>query len=173
MNNPTHMRQRRMEYGPLVGYLLLVGGCITCGWLLNSVIRALPTQDWPTTNGLIYEADMALTTIHPFNRQRGFFHTAIDYQYRVDGKAYRGNQVYLYDIPYLSQQAADSRLNRFTAGSVHPVAYDPKDPGNSVLLTGSPAITWNLLVPSGFFLLMGLGLSGILTRRAKSANRDD
>jgi hypothetical protein len=64
------------------------------------------------------------------------FHSGvtIEYAYTVNGKEYRGSR-YRYDDEYSGSSGADV-VREYRKWTEHPVYYDPRNPANSVLVTG-------------------------------------
>jgi hypothetical protein len=159
--------RRKIDYRKLVGYLLLTVGGVFGGWLLLLMTQDLATLKWSATNGIIYRAELVYTTSHPFDKNTEFFHTNIEYRYQVDNQSYLGERVYRRDIPYLSRQEGEARLAQFTPGSLRPVAYNPSDPSEAVLVTGVSRTLWLLLAPAVLFFAIGLSLSGLLRKHPR------
>ncbi|MFT6435527.1 MAG: hypothetical protein ACJAVI_003582 [Candidatus Azotimanducaceae bacterium] len=153
------MQRRKIDYKKLVGYLLLVAGITFTAWLGRSVIIGVQTQDWPSSSGLIYQAEVSYTTSHPSDKRKKFYQSHFEYRYRIEKKAYSGTRIYLTDLPYLSEQDAQILIEKYPTGTLVKVYYDASDPSRAVLQTGNPPTLWLLLGTSLLFTALGFRLA--------------
>jgi len=165
------MRKRKVDYRKVIGFLLITGGGIVTIWLGLNLYLGMTTLNWPTTQGVVYAAELSYTTSHPFDKSAAFYHTIVAFRYQVDGTTYTGNLVYLKDIPYLSIDEAKQRLAMFSPASLHRVAYNPDAPATAVLIAGVAPTLWRLLAPAILFLGIGISLSGSLGRSRQRSHR--
>jgi hypothetical protein len=153
------MKRRKIDYKKLVGYLLLVAGITFTAWLGRSVINGVQTQDWPSSSGLIYQAEVSYTTSHPSDKSQKFYQSHLEYRYRIEKRAYSGTRIYLTDLPYLSEQDAQMLIKKYPTGTLVKVYYDVADPSQAVLQTGNPPNLWLLLGTSLLFTALGFRLA--------------
>jgi len=165
------MRHRKVDYRKVIGFLLITGGGLVTSWLGLNLYQGMATQNWPTTQGMIYSAKLGYTTSHPFDKDAAFYHTIVSYRYQVDGATYTGDTVYLKDIPFLSLDEAEQRLVMFSPASLHTIAYDPDAPATAVLVSGVAPTLWQLLAPAILFLGIGISLSGLLSQSRQRSRR--
>ncbi len=153
------MNRRKLDYRKLVGYLLLVAGITLSSWLGRSVILGVNTGDWATTEGLIYQSEVSYTTSHPSDKRQKFYRSHLEYRYRIDRKAFAGTRVYRTDLPYLSEQDAETLIEKYPTGTPVTIYYDKNDPTQAVLQTGNPPTLWLLLGTSLLFAALGFRLT--------------
>ena len=153
------MNRRKIDYKKLIGYLLLIAGISFTSWLGRSVILGVQTQDWPSSDGMIYQAAVSYTASHPSDKSQKFFQSQFEYRYRIDGKAHSGTSIYLTDSPYLSEQDAQMLIKKYPTGRPVKVYYDASDPSKAVLQTGTPPTLWLLLGTSLLFTVLGFKLT--------------
>lgn len=153
------MNRRKIDYKKLVGYLLLVAGITFTSWLGRSVILGVQTQDWPSSDGLIYQAEVSYTASHPSDKSQKFFQSHVEYRYRIDRRSHSGSRIYLTDLPYLSAQDAQMLMEKYPTGTPVKVYYDASDPSQAVLQTGNPPTLWLLLGTSLLFTVLGFRLT--------------
>ena len=165
------MRNRKVDYRKVTGFLLITGGGLVISWLALNLYQGTATLTWPTTQGVIYAAELGFATYHPFDPDSAFYHTGISVRYQVAGLTYTGDLVYLKDIPYLSIDDANQRLSLFSPASLHPVVYDPDAPATAVLVAGVAPALWQLLAPAILFLGIGISLSGLLGQSRPQSRR--
>ena len=155
----TYINRRRIDYQKLVGYLLLVGGITLTPWLGRNVILGVNTADWATTEGLIYRSGVSYTTSHPSDKTQKFFTSHLEYRYRVDRTSFFGTKLYFTELPYLSEQDAQSLIEKYPTGAPVTVHYDSTDPSQAVLETGNPPTLWLLLGTALLFTALGFRLA--------------
>ena len=108
------------------------------------------TRDWPTVPGRILERGVG----EPMGAGRTYM-PRVRYAYRVDGKEYTGDQVYVIrrtgHLPDAVQKLVDSLPDPVT------VHYNPRDPTQTWLIANSWGVFWLLLAVGLLALFLGVG----------------
>ncbi len=80
----------------------------------------------------------------------------VTYDYQVNGIAYRSSQVRYLMPPFYHQEGAHDIQGSFPQGAQVGVAYNPRNPTQSVLQPGIPSGMWMRgLIPLFFWSLIG------------------
>ena len=108
------------------------------------------TRDWPTVPGRILERGVG----EPMGSGRTYM-PRVRYAYRVDGKEYTGDQVYVIrrtgNLPDAVQKLVDSLPDPLT------VHYNPRDPTQTWLIANPWGMFWLLLAVGLLALFLGVG----------------
>ncbi len=126
----------------LFGVFLMV--CFT--WY---IFRSIQCQDWPTTEGVVEEANMNSGN-HP---------ASFSYSYQIAGKNYTGTR-----LGFAESNDPKVILNRFHVGQKVSVYYNPDDPDLATLETGIHSGTWWSFGCGIFFSLLGLFMLNVKER---------
>lgn len=123
-----------------------------------ALAKARSAQGWPSIKGKVVNA---------FMEQVGSVWPApiIIYSYAVDDRAYRSSRVRFGGTGMMSPVDAEQLLERFPTGAEVDVYYDPKRPGQSVLIQTHEAPSRNLLwgaALSAGAALLGAGLMALM-----------
>ncbi len=149
------MNQTKLNNKKRLSYLLLFSGIFVSTWLGQNVILGVTTADWATTDGFVYLSEVSDTTHSTEHSPQKFRHAHFEYRYRVGDTSYAGRRRYRTDIPPLSQQNAESSIDKYPLDAPVTVYYDEADPSESVLETGNPPAMWLLLSLSLMFAALG------------------
>ena len=66
-------------------------------------------------------------------RTKTYYHYSIEYEYVVNGKNYRSDEITFNDNYSLDQEFAQTYISKYPVGKTVTVHYDPHDPSFSVL----------------------------------------
>jgi Protein of unknown function (DUF3592) len=81
----------------------------------------------------------------------------IEYSYEVNGMAYKGDRVYAESFDTgMSRKSAEELASKFPVGRRGPVSYDPKNPRNSILITGVGSNIWLPFYGGIIFIVFGV-----------------
>jgi len=81
----------------------------------------------------------------------------IEYSYEVNGMKYKGDRIYSESFDAgLSRNEAEELANKFPVGRRGPVSYDPRNPKNSLLLTGVGSNAWLPFYGGIIFIVFGV-----------------
>lgn len=81
----------------------------------------------------------------------------IEYSYEVNGLTYKGDRIYAESFDTgMSRKNAEELANKFPVGRRGPVSYDPKNPKNSLLLTGVGSNIWLPFYGGIIFIVFGV-----------------
>lgn len=134
----------------LVGGLFLSAGLGLLGYGLLSTVEALQSRSWPSVQGMVTVARVGSYIDKDEDGSTVMYKALIQYTYQVDGRRYRGSRVSLGDYASSDPRSAAAIVQRYPAGGVARVYYNPAAPGEALLEPGfSPA---QLILP-------GIGLS--------------
>jgi len=134
-----------------LGLFIVVGAiAIGCGaWTL--LLRSLPCQHWPTTEGVIESAQMKT---HSGSDDGDTYSANITYAYDVADIRYEGKRL-AFGAMSASSDYAQGILDRYPVGRNVSVHYAPDQPELAVLETGIHGGTWVYFGVGTFFVLMG------------------
>jgi len=99
-------------------------------------IAARKTTVWPSTEGHIIASEQTGTSGNPGAR--------ITDTYTVDGQEYQANQ--LSASPFADMFRANAVRRKYAKGSTPTVYYDPTNPTNAVIETGTPTATFGVFL---------------------------
>ena len=107
---------------------------------------------WPTVQGRVLSAEAQVV-----NRQKdkSTYAPNVSYRYEVDGKEYESSRLTIVPRNYSSRQWVNEILASYPVGGTVRVFYDPKDPGNCLLVTATTGSEW--AYPIGGVLMIGVG----------------
>ena len=81
----------------------------------------------------------------------------IEYSYEVNGLTYKGDRIYAESFDTaMSRKNAEELANKFPVGRRGPVSYDPRNPKNSLLLTGVGSNIWLPFYGGIIFIVFGM-----------------
>lgn len=136
----------------ILGWVIFAVGV----WSLTYVFRirreARQSASWPQTTGRILTASLRQTG----GRYRPVYAPEFEYEYSVNGRAYRGRR-WNFGVLATDKSSAQAVVDRYLPGKTVPVYYNPAKPSASVLerdIGGS----WVGMVVGIVFAIVGLGL---------------
>ena len=142
---------RRMLGG--IGLACTLLGLYLGGQLAIDLATASSSSSWPTVSGLIQIADVRYI-------QRGsgpdssYWHVDIQYDYEAGGNRRHGTHITAGDAQSYSTLA--TYPSRFKAGDTITVYYNPRDPGQSLLLPGVNTAHWVVMIAPTLLLVLGV-----------------
>ena len=100
-------------------------------------------QNWQEIKGSFFrdlatfrsaEGKVVSSSIYTSTRKRKtYYHYSIEYEYVVNGKNYRSDEITFNDKYSLDQEFAQTYISKYPVGKKVTVHYDPHDPSFSVL----------------------------------------
>ncbi len=135
-----------MNLYPVILGLVALGGLFVSLWGLRVLRQARRVRQWPTTQGVI-------DTCHASDEANDLL-PEIVFGYRVDGRDYHRR----FEFPegtHPSPEFSRQYCERYPAGKVVEVYYDPQDPETATLEPGSQG-DWMILALGILMLLGGL-----------------
>jgi len=134
--------------------LLAIAGGLGLGYLASANYAASQASAaWPSVNGTINSAELVE---NGYSRRSGKKYKAVvQYSYTVGQTPYMGDRI-AFD-GYGSSFTPNQVVEKYAAGTTHPVFYDPTNPSSSVLEKGVTASNFILPVISAILGLGGLG----------------
>ena len=140
-------------------WLLLIGGIISFV-SAKSLYQANETKGWPTTAGIIIDADVADGEIVGSDNVVRIHVPHVSYQYEVEGKTYKSDRLSYYDTYRVSKRRSRNITNRYQVGRSIPVYYSAVDPSVSVL---KPGISGSgNLEPAARVIVFAFGALGLM-----------
>ena len=139
-------------YLAFIGLALAMMGGFFVFVLGRGYIRAKETQEWPSHPAVVVVSEVGDRQI---GKAKEFRHKLV-YEYRVDGKFYRGERLKRRENPYLKKKnKIESSVERFLVGSKVAAFVNPDDPTEVLLEHETKAPGYSILFPA-LFLLGGL-----------------
>lgn len=153
-----------MKRSGLLAVFCLVAGIGVIVFGCTIAMDALASSSWPTTDGLVISTGVDETSSGTGTRRSRGYRPSVRYAYEVDGMRHEGDRISFADEVSKTRSHATLVINRYPVNAAVTVAYDPDDPGTSVLEPGaSPA---SFLVAGFGVAVLALGLYvGITGRR--------
>lgn len=125
-------------------FLLVGGGLSWWGWTILQDARA--SAAWPTVAGQVTSSDVR----HSTDSEGGdSYSPEVTYAYEVDNRSYENSTIKFGENSYNSRREAERITGRYPVGQPVNVAYDPNDPGRSVLEPG---------VSGGSYIVLSIGV---------------
>ena len=156
--------------GPMLWVLVGAGAFILVGVVLivarNAFEeQAVDSEDWPTVPGRVVETrvdkENSTRSTHDsgFGGSRSSHYTPkVAYEYEVNGIAHRSDRLW-FDGSVADEARAQSLVAPYAVGDEVTVHYNPGNPSEAVLQTGTGSTGYAMLTVGGLFV--GLGLLGI------------
>jgi len=132
--------------------ICLAIGVALIGFGAWEIRRISAASNWPTIEGIV-ESSRITTSKRSKGGTR--YYCKAEYTFTVDGRACRGNTVYLANTP-TSSATAHTDLSRFAPGNPCTVHYRPDDPSDCCLEVGSNTTAWILLGFGAFLAIAGV-----------------
>lgn len=135
--------------------LMLLGGVALMAFgatvLVRNQLRGAEVHGWPRAQGRVTLS--RVETLHKAEvGNTGDFYPHVGYDYRVGGRSFHGDTLYLDEHrSFGSANVAARELVFFESGAMVEVMYDPADPHEAALVVDKP--TWRYFF---IFLLGGL-----------------
>jgi hypothetical protein len=145
----------------LFSIFMFVFGAISWQAETLALQKGAESVKWPTAKAHIRTGRVDIEKHHR-NRGQGEYETyewVVTYDYKVGGKTYSGSRIsYATGADHHVADAilTDKVREAFAVGTTHPVRYNPKDPGDAVLIAGVEPE--HALLSSLFLLSMSLGV---------------
>lgn len=142
-----HKHSGRLIFGGLfiLGAGLVLGSAFT--WR-----HRLQMFHWPTVPGTMTQAQVEWRG----SRYRGYWQTTASYTYQVGNKTYRGQRVTPWTLQPVQVEVRDF-IEEHPAGSTVDVYYNPRRPGDAVLIPGCDRRDFLSLGGVGLILIVGCG----------------
>jgi len=132
-----------------IGALMIVSSI----WIyITESQRAAAAETWPGTQGRVVAARTEYSTSTDSDGEHSDRYTPIvTFEYAVDGRTFRSNQLYLNESPIFSEEAdARAFLHEYRPGTPLQIWYDPANPQEAAVIIEGPS--WAI----GFLALIGL-----------------
>jgi hypothetical protein len=141
--------------------ILIVLGLLALYPGVNDMLTGWQSKGWPSVEGTVRSAKIAISTSGTTNNVRGQSATQthfadIVYDYATDGTAHEGYRVSFGETGDVDIRVAEDILSQYPEGSTVRVFYNPDSPRESVLEPGLHGYPWLFLVPAPIFVGLGL-----------------
>lgn len=140
-------------YNCIIGLICVIVGAMNIGSGTTQFIEALGTYRWPTVTGVVLASDVQVGNV----RGGKEYIPNVHYQYQVQGKEFSGSRFCYFECGGSQTYARTTVQDQYPPGKHIAVAYNPKNPFQSIL---RPGPTW--LVFFLFFLPWLVALVGVL-----------
>lgn len=123
-----------------------------------SLFKINASSQWPSTEGKIRSSEIKEIEREVKNTRGDWetkreYEVVLKYEYRVDGKTFMGDRLFLVLPSIFSTRAeANQTMEKYPVNQTAMVYYDPKNPNDSTLLTG------NSIPPAAFIALAIIGV---------------
>lgn len=143
-----------------IGFAIAAFGFGNAWWFYTVHEHAKTTVEWPSTQGVV-----TASVFYPRTTEKGGNYGEFDYEYTVGGQRYESDLV-----SWADTQSAGYHL--YEVGDAVEVFYNPKDPQEAVLITGTDSWTPVQIVLSMLLGLAGLGAIGVTVWVLPQASRN-
>ncbi|MCA8985998.1 MAG: DUF3592 domain-containing protein [Planctomycetaceae bacterium] len=133
-----------------------VGGGLLYFWAIPEIRQAKASVAWPHVTGEVKSSEV----ISKRDSEHGTSYQAeILYSYSIEGEEFENNRV-AYGANWSSNKPSGARktVKQFPVGKEVEVYYNPDDPYDSTLTTGTSWFTYFPAMFAGIFLLVGLAI---------------
>lgn len=154
--HPAWLAQARE---PRLAALAGAMGLLTLLIVLAGWVRRQRAARWPATAGTVSFSGVRSDIEHVGNSRSTVYQARVEYRYEVGGQHYTGRQLGLTPEGRYDQRTAEARAARYPQGKAVQVRYNPQEPGQAYVETGS---LWIL----GAMLLAALALCGFAAYQA-------
>jgi len=116
--------------------LFLAAGSLLVGLAARNLARGSASRRWPRTEGRILRS---FVLVDQGTEGGEGFTPKVEYEYRVEGKAYRGMRLRYGQTGSWNRKQAERTIAPYGAGAAVPVCFNPRNPADAVLVTG---VSW-------------------------------
>ncbi len=124
-----------------LGVFLILMGLFLYRRRTRDHAKAVAALTWPRARARITASTVGVTKEISGNPDdltpNTFYVPQISFAYEVGGTAYQGSRVSYADLKTAFRKKVDERVAKYPVGAVVEVAYDPAQPSESVLETGT------------------------------------
>ena len=156
----------------IFGCLILLGMAGTGWWVHSYGMRLLGEAQAEAKDAAGWRRTLATVTRSAVRdrRYRAGRYTAVKavpdiaYRYDVDGRSYEGTRIRFGIVEFNRPSSARKLTDRYRAGAVVPVLYDPRSPSRSVIepRVHLPGQKWIYRGAALFLALSGLAIGGLM-----------
>lgn len=148
----------------LAALLVAVGaGMVHTAW--TGTTDARDSEAWPTVSGSVIES---YVDIDEKSDGADSYDPVVRYTYSVDDEDFEGSRVAFGQHDAGDRGGVERTVARYPVGEPVDVAYDPEDPGRSVLEPGEEGANTAIQFAGVAIAVVGIGLAigpGLLARR--------
>ena len=143
-------------YLAFIGLALAILGGFFVFVLGRGYLRAKETREWPQVPAVVMVSQVGERQLGQ-NVPREYTHELV-YEYRFEGKAYRGERLKRRDNPFFKEEAKIlPEVERLKVGSKTEAFVNPEDPEEALLEHETKGPGYSIWFP-GLFLVGGLGV---------------
>jgi len=160
-----------MNKNILLGVVFVAVGVAVAAWGFMNLSKAMQSKSWPTAEGKIVSSQVvkkveSYTDSNKHRRNRTIYRAHVRYSYMAKGRSLIGGKITMADSGSSSETRAKKIRDRYPAGSVCTVYYNPEKPEDSVLEAG---INFGALMLPGIGVLFAVaGIAVLITSRKTS-----
>jgi hypothetical protein len=150
--------------GRMFGLLVLgiVAICIGSG-IFSGVSKAIESERWPRASAQIIESEVQRDASDVAPR----YTPTVEFRYNVGDVSYTSHRIRFLMAPIYQHEAASSIQNGYSVGREVAIAYNPKNPADSVLEPGLPPGTTKQVLLALFLL----GITGYIFYEIQNPQR--
>lgn len=154
LNRELSMKEVRV-WG--LAIVFTVGGLFIVGKSVYELANSMKASGWPTADGSITHSNMKSKESYRarFKTKSSTHDVHLRYRYEVDGKEYTGRRITFGQIDRSSLSDAKGYLAKYPVGRNVQIHYDPDNPGDSVLESSAPGMTWMGILLGGLMFVGG------------------
>jgi len=161
---------------PVIAAILLISGVLMLTLGVIFLPATLKSSSWPSTEGRItsYRLETGIRGKHIKSQ----YAIALDYKYRVGEKEYEGREfshasstigsLHNSEQDAIHEYLHDPRYSKWQRGERVPVFYDPENPSEAVLKTGTSGYAWGVTIIG--MAVIGVGIREFLIIRRLRAS---
>jgi hypothetical protein len=113
--------------------LLSIPGVLLLGHAVRNFLKGSASRNWPPSQGCILRSLVLVGT----SDEGESFTPQVEYEYVVAGVNYRGTRLRYGQIGSWNRKQAERTIARYIAGAQQTVLYNPHNPSESVLISGT------------------------------------
>lgn len=150
----------RFFFGRIFPMIFVLTGGAILYFGVRDILIARDSVNWPSVPGKVISS-----VVESHRSDDGTTYSAeVHFEYDIEGVTHASNRVGVGSVSTSNPSGARKTVNRYPAGKVVDVFYNPEDPDYGLLETGVRGETWFLPVFGGIFFTVGSVLALFLPR---------
>jgi hypothetical protein len=136
----------------IFGVIFTIGGILLSGSLMIALFKATDSLNWPAHRGNIVKSEVC------FDEQaRNQYFPCVSYEFELDGKQYRSNNIWLYPWREDKEFAAIT-IASYPVGAEVTVFLNPSNPHEAILVKSSQHYLFLFFILSLMLVIVGVWL---------------
>ena len=157
-------------------YIIISVGISACliFYGINMLIKGKASNSWPVCQGTVISSDIDQESkTDSYEKQTVSYRANVVYSYLVDGKAFRSNRIAFETYSTSQKGKALTIVNRYPAGEIITVYYDPANPNSAILEKGTGNTVYPAIVIAIGCLCAFLGTLHFFSARPSRTIEDE